>query len=191
MWCSHCSADNFVTATRWLSGSWYLQGCSMSMEAASCNVFLTWQYPAHNIEILLLQRIMQMLQWNFFFLTFDVNFSESQYLCSITTLWSHFSPTMVIYSAISKRIVFIARKFMYTTGTVLVLVMLISILQVVKSSVFWIFQRSAQYLHKELPVRIAHRIRGFRGLPFIVGCNPTILKVVSALKKRNRPFETC
>lgn len=37
--------------------------------------------------------------------------------------------------------------------------------------------RSAQYLHKELPVRIAHRIRGFRGLPFIVGCNPTILKV--------------
>lgn len=37
--------------------------------------------------------------------------------------------------------------------------------------------RSAQYLHNELPVRIAHRIRGFRGLPFIVGCNPTILKV--------------
>lgn len=35
--------------------------------------------------------------------------------------------------------------------------------------------RSAQYLHKELPVRIAHRIAGFRGLPFIVGCNPTIL----------------
>ncbi|GAB1604579.1 3-methyl-2-oxobutanoate dehydrogenase [lipoamide] kinase, mitochondrial-like [Argonauta hians] len=37
--------------------------------------------------------------------------------------------------------------------------------------------RSAQYLHKELPVRIAHRIGGFRGLPFIVGCNPTILQV--------------
>lgn len=37
--------------------------------------------------------------------------------------------------------------------------------------------RSAQYLHKELPVRIAHRIAGFRGLPFIVGCNPTILHV--------------
>jgi len=37
--------------------------------------------------------------------------------------------------------------------------------------------RSAQYLHKELPVRIAHRIAGFRGLPFIVGCNPTILAV--------------
>ncbi|XP_022255676.1 3-methyl-2-oxobutanoate dehydrogenase [lipoamide] kinase, mitochondrial-like [Limulus polyphemus] len=37
--------------------------------------------------------------------------------------------------------------------------------------------RSAQYLHKELPVRIAHRIAGFRNLPFIVGCNPTILEV--------------
>ncbi|KAL4224330.1 hypothetical protein ACF0H5_017785 [Mactra antiquata] len=37
--------------------------------------------------------------------------------------------------------------------------------------------RSAQYLHKELPVRIAHRIAGFRGLPFIVGCNPIINQV--------------
>ncbi|XP_070573142.1 branched-chain alpha-ketoacid dehydrogenase kinase-like [Ptychodera flava] len=37
--------------------------------------------------------------------------------------------------------------------------------------------RSAQYLHKELPVRVAHRIAAFRGLPFIVGCNPTILQV--------------
>ncbi|XP_002736817.1 branched-chain alpha-ketoacid dehydrogenase kinase-like [Saccoglossus kowalevskii] len=37
--------------------------------------------------------------------------------------------------------------------------------------------RSAQYLHKELPVRVAHRIVAFRGLPFIVGCNPTILQV--------------
>lgn len=43
----------------------------------------------------------------------------------------------------------------------------------------WVVQRSAQYLHKELPVRIAHRIAGFRNLPFIVGCNPTILAVVS------------
>ena len=41
--------------------------------------------------------------------------------------------------------------------------------------------RSCQYLHKELPVRIAHRVAGFRGLPFIVGCNPTILEVVSVL----------
>lgn len=37
--------------------------------------------------------------------------------------------------------------------------------------------RSAQYLHRELPVRIAHRIAGFRGLPFIVGCNPTMITV--------------
>ncbi|XP_062341348.1 3-methyl-2-oxobutanoate dehydrogenase [lipoamide] kinase, mitochondrial isoform X3 [Osmerus eperlanus] len=36
---------------------------------------------------------------------------------------------------------------------------------------------SATYLHKELPVRIAHRIKGFRSLPFIIGCNPTILQV--------------
>ncbi|XP_016131089.1 3-methyl-2-oxobutanoate dehydrogenase [lipoamide] kinase, mitochondrial-like [Sinocyclocheilus grahami] len=38
---------------------------------------------------------------------------------------------------------------------------------------------SARYLHKELPVRIAHRIKGFRSLPFIIGCNPTILQVVN------------
>ncbi|PAA80164.1 hypothetical protein BOX15_Mlig003650g2 [Macrostomum lignano] len=37
--------------------------------------------------------------------------------------------------------------------------------------------RSAQYLQKELPVRIAHRIDDFRSLPFIIGCNPTILSV--------------
>lgn len=37
--------------------------------------------------------------------------------------------------------------------------------------------RSAQYLHRELPIRIAHRVAGFRSLPFIVGCNPTILSV--------------
>lgn len=36
---------------------------------------------------------------------------------------------------------------------------------------------SSRYLHKELPVRIAHRIKGFRSLPFIIGCNPTILQV--------------
>uniref|UniRef100_A0A8C5HNM6 Protein-serine/threonine kinase n=1 Tax=Gouania willdenowi TaxID=441366 RepID=A0A8C5HNM6_GOUWI len=32
-------------------------------------------------------------------------------------------------------------------------------------------------LISELPVRIAHRIKGFRSLPFIIGCNPTILQV--------------
>ena len=30
---------------------------------------------------------------------------------------------------------------------------------------------------REMPIRIAHRIAGFRNLPFIVGCNPTILAV--------------
>ncbi|CAG5102855.1 Oidioi.mRNA.OKI2018_I69.chr1.g499.t1.cds [Oikopleura dioica] len=38
--------------------------------------------------------------------------------------------------------------------------------------------RSAQYLQSELPVRIAHRIKGFRSLPFIVVTNPHILKVM-------------
>uniref|UniRef100_UPI00358E059C branched-chain alpha-ketoacid dehydrogenase kinase n=1 Tax=Myxine glutinosa TaxID=7769 RepID=UPI00358E059C len=37
--------------------------------------------------------------------------------------------------------------------------------------------KSALYLRKELPVRISHRIRGFRNLPFIVGCQPDILHV--------------
>ena len=42
-----------------------------------------------------------------------------------------------------------------------------------------LLQRSATYLRKELPVRIAHRIMGFRTLPFVIGCNPSILRVVS------------
>ncbi|XP_072889919.1 branched-chain alpha-ketoacid dehydrogenase kinase-like [Hemitrygon akajei] len=37
--------------------------------------------------------------------------------------------------------------------------------------------KSARYLLKELPVRIAHRIQSIRNLPFILGCNPTILQV--------------
>ena len=41
----------------------------------------------------------------------------------------------------------------------------------------FLFQRSAQYLQLELPIRIAHRIAGIRNLPFIVGCNPSILSV--------------
>ena len=36
-----------------------------------------------------------------------------------------------------------------------------------------------------MPVRIAHRIAGFRNLPFIVGCNPTILEVVSLTLSKN------
>ncbi|PAA58895.1 hypothetical protein BOX15_Mlig025482g1 [Macrostomum lignano] len=37
--------------------------------------------------------------------------------------------------------------------------------------------RSAQYLQRELPVRIAHRVADFRALPFVVGCHPTLLAV--------------
>ena len=39
------------------------------------------------------------------------------------------------------------------------------------------FMNSATYLHGELPVRLAKAIACFRALPFIVGCNPTILEV--------------
>ncbi len=39
------------------------------------------------------------------------------------------------------------------------------------------FQTSARYLRRELPIRLAHRIAEIRTLPFIVGCNPTILAV--------------
>lgn len=37
--------------------------------------------------------------------------------------------------------------------------------------------KSGCYLQQELSVRIAHRIKAFRSLPFIIGCNPTILRV--------------
>ncbi|KAF2346363.1 Histidine kinase-like ATPase C-terminal domain [Trinorchestia longiramus] len=37
--------------------------------------------------------------------------------------------------------------------------------------------KSAQYLQRELPIRIAHRITDFRNLPFIVASNPVILGV--------------
>lgn len=37
--------------------------------------------------------------------------------------------------------------------------------------------KMAQYLQKELPVRVAHRVASFRRLPFMVGCNPLILAV--------------
>ncbi|CAF3288323.1 unnamed protein product [Rotaria socialis] len=37
--------------------------------------------------------------------------------------------------------------------------------------------RSAQYLHKDLPIRLAHRITDFRNLPFVVACNPLLLEL--------------
>ncbi|GAV05817.1 hypothetical protein RvY_15892 [Ramazzottius varieornatus] len=36
---------------------------------------------------------------------------------------------------------------------------------------------SAQYLHRELPVRLAHRVADFRQLPFVVGCDESIAEV--------------
>lgn len=38
-------------------------------------------------------------------------------------------------------------------------------------------RKSGRYLQQELPVRIAHRIKGFCSLPFISDCNLTILHV--------------
>lgn len=40
------------------------------------------------------------------------------------------------------------------------------------------FQKSAQFLHKELPIRIARRVVDFQQLPHIVLCNPVIHDVV-------------
>jgi len=37
--------------------------------------------------------------------------------------------------------------------------------------------RSAQYLHQDLPIRLAHRINDFRNLPFVVACNPRLLEL--------------
>jgi [3-methyl-2-oxobutanoate dehydrogenase (acetyl-transferring)] kinase len=37
---------------------------------------------------------------------------------------------------------------------------------------------SARYLHKDLPIRFAHRIDDFRNLPFVVACNPLLLELV-------------
>lgn len=45
------------------------------------------------------------------------------------------------------------------------------------------FIRSAQYLHRELPIRIAHRVVEFRTLPFIVGTNPNIRQVHDLYRK--------
>jgi len=40
------------------------------------------------------------------------------------------------------------------------------------------FLRTTQFLQTELPVRVAHRIKGFRQLPFIVTTNPKVLEVM-------------
>ena len=45
-------------------------------------------------------------------------------------------------------------------------------------SMLVLFQRSAQYLRTDLPIRFAHRIDDFRNLPFVVACNPLLLELV-------------
>ena len=42
-----------------------------------------------------------------------------------------------------------------------------------------LFQKGAQYLHKELPRRIARRIKDFQSLPYVAAINPTMQEVVS------------
>ena len=37
--------------------------------------------------------------------------------------------------------------------------------------------QSANYLRNELPIRLAHLIKEMRNLPFIVGCNPSMLEI--------------
>lgn len=37
--------------------------------------------------------------------------------------------------------------------------------------------QSANYLRNELPIRLAHMIKEMRNLPFIVGCNPSMLEI--------------
>ena len=43
------------------------------------------------------------------------------------------------------------------------------------------FQKSAQFLQKELPIRIARRVVDFQKLPHIALCNPVIHDVVGEL----------
>ncbi|CAF1182096.1 unnamed protein product [Didymodactylos carnosus] len=43
--------------------------------------------------------------------------------------------------------------------------------------------RSAHYLHKDLPIRLAHRIDDFRNLPFVVACNPRLLELIKTLEQ--------
>jgi pyruvate dehydrogenase kinase 2/3/4 len=50
--------------------------------------------------------------------------------------------------------------------------------------------RSANYIREELPVRLAHRIRCFQQLPFVVGANPNIEKVYSLYWNAFEQFRT-
>jgi [3-methyl-2-oxobutanoate dehydrogenase (acetyl-transferring)] kinase len=48
---------------------------------------------------------------------------------------------------------------------------------------------SSSYLRRELPIRLAHLIKEFRNLPFIVACNPSVLEVHERYIKAFRKFE--
>jgi [3-methyl-2-oxobutanoate dehydrogenase (acetyl-transferring)] kinase len=48
---------------------------------------------------------------------------------------------------------------------------------------------SSSYLRKELPIRLAHLIKEFRNLPFIVACSPQILEIHERYIKAFRNFE--
>lgn len=50
--------------------------------------------------------------------------------------------------------------------------------------------RSANYVREELPVRLAHRIRCFQQLPFVVGANPNIEKVYNLYWDAFEQFRT-
>lgn len=43
---------------------------------------------------------------------------------------------------------------------------------------------SAQFLQTELPVRMAHRVKDMQMLPFIVGLNPYVKRVISLLQNK-------
>lgn len=48
---------------------------------------------------------------------------------------------------------------------------------------------SANYLRNELPIRLAHLIKEFRNLPFIVACNPHMLEIHERCIKTFRSFD--
>ena len=42
--------------------------------------------------------------------------------------------------------------------------------------------KSANYVRQEIPIRLAHRIRDFQNLPFIVGDNSNISQIYHSVK---------
>lgn len=86
------------------------------------------------------------------------------------------TPTMMLYSGRSQDGSHLLVRFLFPLFPALL--ELWPATQALALPSFCVSQKSGRYLQQELPVRIAHRIKGFRSLPFIIGCNPTILHVV-------------